>query len=361
MEEAETPSLFERCKVAAEQLQTDGFAVIEGVFSEDECTRNKAELLSWISKTTQKRVDPTDSSTFTSQNWVPHTHFILQHYGIGHCRAAWNARTQKNAIAVFAHLYGTDKLTTSFDGANYWPAPELMMKNGSRWPADKTWLHVDQTPYHSGLECIQSWATFEEVDGEWDATLMVVPGSHKIHKDLAAVHKCAPVTGSGRPDRNDWYKFSPDELERVLGKDWKTTKTKRISAPKGSMVLWDSRTFHQGCAPRRGRPTARDRAIVYLCYAPTRWMTETQKEKKRKAAREHRTTTHWPLKSKLFPATARTYGRVLPDFDLQHGDGRDDKDPSVRKLCCFDEYETAGGLLGWTRAKSPLLPIALRK
>ena len=356
-EAATVSSLEEKVAVAAEQLKTLGYGVVEGVFSDAECDRNKQAMWDWVVATSKGRVKQSDPKTCTSVNWPAHTHFIVQHFGVGHQPAAWNARTNKKAIEVFARLYGTDKLTTSFDGATLWPAPEDV--KGSRWPQDNTWMHVDQTPYSSNTECVQSWATFEDVDGESDATLMVVPGSHLLHKDLAKFHGCAPEHKNGRPDNNDWFKFSQVQLELILGEKWKTTKTVRVSAPKGSMVFWDSRTFHQGCAPVEGRPVKRDRAIVYLCYGPVKWMTEVQKKKKRDAATNERTTTHWPLRSKLFAKTPRTYGRILPDYDVQTG-GRDDKDPVVRKLCCFDAYGSTG-LLGWTMEKTPLMDFKQRK
>ena len=357
MAEAST-SLADKVAVAALELKAQGYAVVEGVYTDAECARNKRAMWDWTSKTTQGRVKELDRNTCTGVKWPPHTHYIIQHLGVGHQQAAWNARTNKKAIEAFARLWGTDKLTSSFDGANLWPAPEGV--NGTRWPVDSTWMHVDQSPYNSDTECVQAWGTFEDVDGEWDATLMVVPGSHLLHKDLLKVNGCAPVhKATGKPDNNDWYKFTPEELNAILGKDWKTKKAVRVSAPKGSMVFWDSRTFHQGCAPVEGRPVKRDRAIVYLCYGPVKWMTEVQKKKKRDAATNERTTTHWPLKSKLFAPTPRTYGRILPAYDVQTG-GRDDNDPTVRKLCCFDAYGSTG-LLGWTKEKTPLLDFKQRK
>jgi hypothetical protein len=371
-------------KQAALDLEEKGYAVVPGVFEPEFCDGIKAQLWDWMRRTTQGRVKPNDPSTWNSVNWVPHTHYIVQHYKMGHSKAVWAARKHPNAIKVFAHLYGTDKLTVSYDGACLWPAPEGLPGEGEdesnsddvasastsadsapkkkkKWPRDNIWLHADQSPYATDRMCVQGFANFEEVDGQWDSTLKVIPGSHKKHEDLVSKHGIRPEMGgkqAGKPDKNHWYKFTEEELERIYGKDFRE-KVVRVSAPKGSIVLWDSRTVHQNCPPIKGRPIARDRAIVYLCYGPADWMSDAEVKNKAQRAIEERMSSHWPWQTKLFGKSPRTYGRVLPDFDEQTGE-RDDDDPLVRKLCCLDGAypKTAGsGLLGWINEQQPLITV----
>ncbi len=345
--------------VAARQLDVMGYAVVPGVFSEMECRRIRAAQWAWVEATTQHRVSRTNPKTWKLGYWVPCTRRIIQHCGVGQSDAAWLARTNLNAVRVFAGVYGDDKLTVSYDGMNLGPAPELTLNDDGKtrapWPQDGDWMHTDQSPYRKGRRCIQGFGTFEEVDGQCDATLMVIPRSHLTHKDLVTKHGIAPVLGgkqAGKRNTTDWYKFSEDDLAAVEGNNWRARRV-RVSAPKGSIVLWDSRTDHQACAPVKGRKIPRQRNIVYLCYQPVKGMTDRQRARKVAAALNNRTTTHYPRKSKLFGPSPRTYGAQLPDFDVQTG-GRDDNDPVVQKLCCMTPYGNKG-LLGWKKPQAPML------
>ena len=42
----------------------------------------------------------------------------------------------------------------------------------------------------------------------------------------------------------------------------------RIKCPKGSLVLWDSRTIHCGSEALKTRTTPNFRNVVYVCYEP---------------------------------------------------------------------------------------------
>ena len=58
----------------------------------------------------------------------------------------WRVRGHPRIVEVFAELYGTNELLSSFDSIN-------MIRPGSN--AEGGWLHVDQAPNKRGLRCIQ--------------------------------------------------------------------------------------------------------------------------------------------------------------------------------------------------------------
>ena len=89
---------------------------------------------------------------------------------------------------------------------------------------------------------------------------------------------------------------------------------KRIMCPKGSMVLWDSRTIHCGTEPLKRREQSNFRCVAYLCYMPRILAPVKEIVKKIKAFEEMRVTSHWPCKIKMFPKTPRTYGAELPEI-----------------------------------------------
>jgi ectoine hydroxylase-related dioxygenase (phytanoyl-CoA dioxygenase family) len=49
--------------------------------------------------------------------------------------------------------------------------------------------------------------------------------------------------------KNDWYKLNKEEEKFFLEKG---CKIKKIMCPKGSLVLWDSRTIHCGVEALKG-------------------------------------------------------------------------------------------------------------
>jgi len=177
----------------------------------------------------------------------------------------------------------------------------------------RAWPHVDQGSKKLGVHCVQGWVTLEDI-GEHDGALMVMEGSHKFHKEYLC-EKFPEDVDRKEKITVDWVKLNEaDHGDKTwfLKRGCKDTK---VAAPKGSMVLWDSRLVHWNCPP--DKQGTRWRMVIYVCMTPRSWATNAHLEKKRKAFRECRGTNHWPHEIKLFPAKPRTYGKELPDFNIQ--------------------------------------------
>ena len=91
-----------------------------------------------------------------------------------------------------------------------------------------------------------------------------------------------------------------------------------VKAGIGSIVLWDSRTIHQGKEPEKLRVNENFRIAVYVCMMPRNMSNNKALEKKRKAFNELRVTNHWANNPKLFPKSPRTYGNEIPEFNQIH-------------------------------------------
>ena len=113
-------------------------------------------------------------------------------------------------------------------------------------------------------------------------------------------------------------------------------KEVRINAPKGSLVLWDSRTIHQNSPPLKGRENPRWRYVVYSCMLPADKILQKDKIKKSEALKNLRMTTHWPYPVYLFPEKARNYGKVLPELNTINK--LPELSPLAMKLAGLDEY-----------------------
>ena len=98
-------------------------------------------------------------------------------------------------------------------------------------------------------------------------------------------------------------------------------KPKAVIAKKGSIVLWDSRTFHQN---QYGNPE--ERIVQYISYLPKKRRSQKMYEKRLKYLRELRTTSHWayPVKvNGLQPQTFKNKENLIDYSQLQNPDLED--------------------------------------
>lgn len=186
----------------------------------------------------------------------------------------------------------------SFDGLSFGLSPEVTKRG---WQ-NNDWFHTDQSYTRNSFECIQSWATGLDVN-EGDATLAILEGSNKYHKDFSEEFKIS--------NKLDWYKLNENEIQYYLNKGCKKVL---IQCKAESMVFCDSRTIHCGYQPIKGRKESNNRAVIYLCYTPKSLCNKSMLAKRKNAFDNLRTTNHWPHKVHLFPKIPRTYGKPVPNI-----------------------------------------------
>ena len=282
---------------AKQMLEEYGVAIIPSLLSKSECIEMQKGMWDTLECLTQTWETPMHRNNPDSWKEMyklyPNHSMLHQHHGIGHAPFIWNVRQNPKCIDVFSRLWDTDDLLCSFDGASFHMPHEITGRGMFR----KHTLHVDQSYTRNEFECIQGWVTGYEVR-PGDATLFVMPKSHLFHKDIATEYQIT--------DTADWFKL--DEHIETYRK--KGCQEVRITCPRGSMVLWDSRTVHCGVEPLP-RETPNFRCVVYTCYMPRSMATPKQIEKRIAAFESRRMTTHWPCKVKLFGKEPRTYGGEL--------------------------------------------------
>ena len=83
-------------------------------------------------------------------------------------------------------------------------------------------------------------------------------------------------------------------------------KKKLLKIPAGSLVLWDSRTFHQNIVSNSDE----ERLVQYVCMKPKddRLNSPSQTKKRLQYFENLRTTSHWPYPIKVNGMQPRTYG-----------------------------------------------------
>jgi ectoine hydroxylase-related dioxygenase (phytanoyl-CoA dioxygenase family) len=225
---------------------------------------------------------------------------LYKHFGVGHSQICWDLRQNEKIINVFSNLWNcnNDDLFVSFDGFSFGLPPEITNKGWEH----KTWFHTDQSYLRNDFECIQSWITANDIE-EGDGTLAIMEGSHNYHKEFQKKFNIN--------DSNDWYKLNSIEEKFYFDKN---CKYKKIKCPKGSLVLWDSRTIHYGANPVKNRKNHNFRSVVYLCYMKKDLCSYKDIIKKQNLFNKKQTTNHWPCNPKPNPKYPNTYGNKLPDI-----------------------------------------------
>lgn len=286
-----------------EKIKKDGIAVVANVISAAKLKEYRKELWSMFGEMTKNLENPIkkddQKSWRTIYDFFPLHSMLIQHWGIGHSKLAWDLRQEPKVIKTFSKLWNTkpDELLVSFDGVSFHLPPEATNRG---WYRGNDWYHTDQSRMKKGLCCVQGMVTLYNIkDG--DATFCYKEKSHLLHEQFFNDHDVK--------SRSDWYKLSEDEL-----KFFKTCKDKRIRAKAGSLILWDSRLFHCGSEPLVERKQPNYRAVVYVCMTPRSFSDEKNMKKKIKAFDKKRTTSHWPHHVKIFPKKPNTYGKELKDI-----------------------------------------------
>jgi hypothetical protein len=281
-----------------------GFAIIPSVLSEDKCESIVSGLWDYFEHITQAWEVPIDRHNEISWKEIyklyPLHSMLFQYFNCGHAQISWDIRQDPAIIEIFSHFWGVseDELLVSFDGLGFNVPPEVTKRG---WNLNNTWYHTDQSYLSNDFECVQSWVTGLDVN-EGDATLAVMEGSNKYHKEFREwlISKNISIK------KDNWYKLNREEEQFYIDKG---CSYKKIICPKGSLVFWDSRTIHCGVEAMRGRILPTFRAVIYLCYIPKCLFSKADKNKRKKAFENLRTTNHWG--TKLFPKNPRTYGKEL--------------------------------------------------
>jgi hypothetical protein len=213
---------------------------------------------------------------------------IFKHHEVGHQRFAWLLRTNPKIQNIFKSLWNTEELVVSFDGCCWYPSGYNAI--------DTYWLHSDQAPNNSELSCYQS---FLSLTPNRDRTIVVYEGSHKLHKEHSELYNL-------RHNKN-WNPIEEEYAKKLAD------KRRVLKVDKGSLVIWDSRTFHQNTTG--GLYCEEERLVQYLCFLPRDHIKNTTvtRELRKSAFQNLYTTTHHPYEFTCVPLQPVTYNRIYND------------------------------------------------
>ena len=251
-----------------------------GVFTSAECETVKTRMFDYLAREHQV-IKPDDYKRLK-----PLRGGMMKSYGIALQKEILDLKTNERVVDSFRQIWAEKELTTALDSIYIGPPPErCRFKQEFNTPDSKPWFHTDQSSDKKGMHCIQSFINLETIE-DGDGCLSVLAYSHKHHQEFFE-HFNESSKGA------DWFILRENHLDWYLSE--KSSVWCSITAPKGSMVFWDSRTIHMGTLPRQDRVNKdRWRFIAYVCYTPARYQSERDAELKRQAYIDNKTTSHWP-------------------------------------------------------------------
>ncbi|KAJ3127700.1 hypothetical protein HK098_005936 [Nowakowskiella sp. JEL0407] len=268
--------------LALENLQKFGISVIPNLISPEECARLRTEVYKNIKEMSLNHVDFEDRSTWPAFHEIfrPSHSMLMQGYSVGHIQPLWDIRQNDNVVNAFAKVWNSEpeNMITSFDGMSlFLPIPNL--------PPSDSWLHVDQGIGKREFQCIQGIVNLYDVK-PGDATLNVLESSHQYHDEYLQ---------RARVD----HEFDFVSIEDVGFYEQKGCESFYVEADAGSLILWDSRTVHQGAAPIKDGED-RFRIAIYVCMMPRDRATKEQLEERVEVFEEMYMTAHWPVPLNVF-------------------------------------------------------------
>jgi hypothetical protein len=219
-------------------------------------------------------------------------------WGLPQGTCAWAVRTHPNVKAVYEAIYGTDQLCVGMDNVFF---------NTSRRPsAEKApqltsnlWPHADLNAHlkPEGKYDVYQSVVYLWPAGEETSATVVWPGSHQkpFERLMSMTNARSHFCLLPRPDH-------PTFVEHA----------RRVPVPRGGMLLWESKTIHQGWphGPRLAIP---------VCYEPVSRRSKAALESKVEAVRNGLPTTHWASLGKVHSHAAQAIANGgIPTVQLVH-------------------------------------------
>ncbi|MBJ7449135.1 MAG: phytanoyl-CoA dioxygenase family protein [Parachlamydiales bacterium] len=234
----------------------------------------------------------------------------------GQIQVMWDLRQDPRIIDIFAKIWNTNDLIVSMDGLSLMCPPEIR-EEGRLDP----WPHVDQTIIRhennsanynippndfvsesllkSEPYTIQGQFLFEDsFDG--DGGFYCIPKSHLKFNEFAPNVEAIDMLNI---PKKEIYKAKYSYLIDFFSNNKDDSYVfKHITAPRGSLILWDSRTVHWNQYASMDRPynnNPKVRMVGYLCYVPKSRLTYETIALRREAFKKGISTSHNPASPEL--------------------------------------------------------------
>lgn len=247
----------------------------------------------------------------------------------GQTQVMWDLRQDPRIVDIFARIWNTNELIVSMDGLSFMCPPEVRDGYFEPWPhVDQSILrrldgvgHSNNPPLdfvsESSLKTqpftVQGQFLFED-SLEGDGGFYCIPKSHLRFSEFASqleiINAIEAPKDKRREARHEFLQKFFDTRTDALGNPY---CMKHVTAPKGSIILWDSRTVHWNQHANHDRPYSdppRVRMVGYLCYVPKARLSDAGRMQRIEAFEKGVSTGHNPVN----PELKYTNDHIYPEF-----------------------------------------------
>lgn len=305
-----------------ETLLRNGYAIVnvcDATLAAQMCDNILQDL-----HTFNPKLDPHDTSTWTTNEFPNSGHGMVDERGAGHWKSAWVARLA--TLTAWSRVFDgidADKLVTSWDGLPI-ASPEYQTRVAKRDAKDvnglETWMHRDQRlSIPEVAHSIQGVLALTE-SGPYDySTVVLVPKSgtaQQLSDDF-----CAAFGSRERKTHDeDWVVYNAEEREWLA---LRCTRRK-LQLKAGQMALWLSSTPHCGGLDASPDHTYRLRVGLYVAALPRCLLSDGELKKRQELASKEKacTSSHVPVvpakrsgqwKQRVKSYYPQMWGKPLPD------------------------------------------------
>lgn len=205
-----------------------------------------------------------------------------QLHGLPHGRFAWAGRLHPNVRRCFRALHPeAERLVSSCDNSFFSPADTPEERDNRDWP------HVDQNcndPEMGDMEVYQGLLYVWPGTDPRASTTVVLPRSHKQFYEKIMADPQMVAAGSRGSHFSMIKRMCPGETKNEIETAWRVG-ARRCRVPAGSLLLWSSKTLHQGWTggPRLAQP---------VCWEPAERRAQRTLERKLRLAALGLPSTH---------------------------------------------------------------------
>lgn len=303
------------------QLEAEGYAVVTGLVGGAAAAEALGQMWGAVEALGSVRRARPDTWG-QAMRWPPMLRGGEVPY-LGHAPFLWRLRVA--AAAFFARFYRVPVrgLASSFEGFCMMHGARNYQRGGDR----VSHLRCDQGPHRRGLWSLQ--AALNLVDsGPGDGGVVVIPGSHLEHTRFFEASAVRAAT------RGDAYLLGEDE--KAPYRD----RARKVEAPAGALIVWDSRALHCTAVPTRPGALGASAAV---CMVPAAEVSPGVRALRERAFHSRRSTGHHPGEGfRVLPPVPRGLADRGAFLKTLEGLNRGlEEDPTVTALRC--------GLLGPAR------------
>ncbi len=232
----------------------------------------------------------------------------------GQTQVMWDLRQDSRIVDVFAKVWNTNDLIVSMDGLSFMCPPEIREGYFEPWPhVDQAILRRQDSIWHNNNPpigfvsesllktqpyTIQGQFLFED-SFEGDGGFYCIPKSHLQFTEFAPeLETISSMEISKNERKNRRQTFFQEFFNNRRDESGNPYCMKHITAARGSLILWDSRTVHWNQHPMKERAynnNPRVRMVGYLCYVPKTRITATSKIFRKEAFEKGVSTGHNPV------------------------------------------------------------------